>query len=451
MLDSIIKEKNIQAIVIGAGLAGSECAWQLAEKGISTLLLEQRPLHSSPAHKTQDCAELVCSNSLKSTQKESAPRLLKEELTQLGSLILKSAYENQVPAGQALAVNRESFSKDITQAIHSHSKIFFKEYIVKSLDDVLKHNIPTVMATGPLTHEDLTSDLQKIIGEKLYFYDAIAPIIRGDSIDSNIAFLQNRYDKESSDGNTADYYNCPMNKEQYHNFIEEIKKAEVVPPSHFEKMIYFQGCQPIEAMIEKGDQTLRFGPLKPKGLTDPKTGSGAFAVVQLRKEDKEGRSWNMVGFQTKLKYPEQKRIFRMIPGLEKAQFYRFGSIHRNTFIHAPSLLNQDFSLKNHKNLYFAGQITGVEGYLESTAIGALVGRNIYRKLQNLDSIAPPQTTALGALAHATFEGRMKNYQPININWGLVPLKDIGERDKEKRLKLTERAQRHFNLWMGTIS
>lgn len=444
-----LKTRNV--VIIGAGLAGSECAWQLAELGYSVCLLEQRPQVLSEAHKTENCAELVCSNSLKSVDEQSAPGQLKWELSQLNSLILSTAFEHKIPAGQALAVDRHTFSKAIHQKVTSHPRISLVSKCIEHFEEALTYGedgCPIVLATGPLTNPKLTDSLSTIIGKQLYFYDAIAPIVTGESINRDIAFAQNRYDKVSVEGTQDDYLNCPFDKEQYESFIAALASAEKVPSHSFEKLIYFQGCQPVEALLEKGIHTLRFGPMKPKGLVDPRTGKEPYAAIQLRKEDSEGRSWNLVGFQTKLKYPEQKKVFQLIPGLENAEFYRFGSLHRNTYLNSPILLDDNFRLKSHPQLYFAGQITGVEGYLESTAIGALVARMIHMQLRGLEKgLPPPQTTALGALAHSTFNGRAKNYQPMNINWGLVPLKDINERDKEKKLKLVERAKRQFTQWL----
>jgi methylenetetrahydrofolate--tRNA-(uracil-5-)-methyltransferase len=294
----------------------------------------------------------------------------------------------------------------------------------------------------------LARSWDSLLGPGLYFYDAIAPIVDGSTINRDIAFLRNRYDK-AVQGDGGDYLNCPLTESQYNAFIEALGKAEKVEPHAFEKAVYFQGCQPIEALLERGPRTLAFGPMKPVGLADPKSGQQPYAVVQLRKEDSEGRAWNLVGFQTKLKYPEQKRVFRMIPGLENAEFFRLGSLHRNTFIHSPTLLDSSFRLKSHPHFHFAGQITGVEGYLESAANGLLVGRLLSLKLQGLGQVPPPPpTTAIGALAHACFDGRVKNFQPMNINWGLVPLLEISEKDPQKRAKMTARAMRQLSHWMA---
>ena len=453
-VQELARTKQIEAVVLGAGLAGSECAWQLAERGRKVLLIEQRPVRSNAAHTGPLFAELVCSNSLKSKDPESAPGLLKWELTELGSLILKAAAGAEVPAGQALAVDRVKFSETITKALEEHPNVTVLRQAITDYEELRIEGpqglLPVVICTGPLTSEDLAKSLSSFVGDNLYFYDAIAPIIDGATIDTSVAFLQNRYDKDLSGGETVsdgDYLNCPFTEEQYNAFIEELKTAEKVEPHDFEKAIYFQGCQPIEAILERGDKSLLFGPMKPVGLTDPRDGTRPFAVVQLRKEDNEGRAWSMVGFQTKLKYPAQKRIFAMIPGLENAEFYRMGSLHRNTFIHSPSLLDASLRLKKAPWLRFAGQITGVEGYLESCAVGAYVGRMIDLELRTQsDPPPPPQTTALGALLHAVYNGPQKNFQPMNINWGLVPLVEINPRDKQKKTRLMERGQRHFRHW-----
>lgn len=451
-LSQTLRRSPCQVVVLGAGLAGSECAWQLAEQGIRVALIEQRPLRKSEAHKTGLFAELVCSNSLKSKDPTSAPGLLKAELEKLKSLVLRAAEKNAVPAGQALAVEREGFSSYITKKIETHPLIEVLRFPVEHYEELIQSGPsglkPVVIATGPLTGESLAKSLSGLIGERLYFYDAIAPIIAGDSINKSIAFLQNRHDKGTVEGEEGDYLNCPMTRDQYFEFIEALKNAEKVEPNKTEKLLYFQGCQPIEALLERGDMTLAFGPMKPVGLENPHSDQRPFAVVQLRKEDTEGRSWNMVGFQTKLKYPEQKKVFSKIPGLESAEFYRYGSIHRNTYIHSPVLLDNNFRLKQLPAIHFAGQITGVEGYLESTAIGALVGRMIALRIKSNMDLAPPPpaTTALGALASAIVNGKVKNFQPMNINWGLVPLQGIDERDKDKKTKLVTRAQRHFDHW-----
>ncbi len=451
-----LKNSKAQVIIVGAGLAGCECAWQLVLRGITVALIEQRPQKKSEAHKTGLFAELVCSNSFKSTDIESAPQLLKSELHSLNSLILEAAQKSALPAGQSMAVDREKFSAQITEKLKSHPLVEFYEGEVCHFEELSQKTEkglkPVVIATGPLTSEGLAQSLMPHVGEKLYFYDAIAPIVSGESINREIAFLQNRRDKGTTEENPeGDYLNCPLSKEEYDCFIEALGAAEKVPAHAFEKAVYFQGCQPIEALLERGPKTLAFGPMKPVGITDPRTGKMPYAVVQLRMEDTEGRAWNLVGFQTKLKYPEQEKVFRLIPGLEKAQFYRMGSLHRNTFINSPALLGSNLQLKKLPHLYFAGQITGVEGYIESTAVGAFVGTALaFRLKRNSDLPPPPATTAIGALLNHVLNGKIKNFQPMNINWGLVPLNEINERDKEKKPKLVERGKRNFIHWKALL-
>lgn len=453
-----LHNSSADVVVIGAGLAGAECAWQLARKGHSVLLIEQRPVRTTAAHTGPLFAELVCSNSLKSTDPESAPALLKDELARLDSLILACAMEARIPAGQALGVDRDRFAKLVTEAIEANDKIEIVREPVEHVRDVMgagpRGLRPVVIATGPLTSEAFADSLKELTGERLYFYDAIAPIVDGSTVDRSVAFVQNRYNKGDDgqplpEGAEGDYLNCPFTEAQYMAFIEALGAGETVAFQEFEKAIYFQGCQPIEALLERGPKTLAYGPMKPVGLMDPRTNEQAYAVLQLRKEDAEGRAWNLVGFQTKLKYPEQARIFRMIPGLEKAEFFRYGSLHRNTYINSPALLDHGFRMKSFPAIHFAGQVTGVEGYLESCAVGALVGRLVSLRLRGVDAPPlPPPTTALGALAAAIVDGRVKNFQPMNINWGLVPLNEINERDKEKRTKMVSRAKRQFGHWLA---
>lgn len=434
---------NSKISVVGGGLAGSECALQLADMGFSVVLYEMRSKTNTPAHKTSHFAELVCSNSFGSMSDTSATGLLKWEAEQLGSKILKTAKEAYVPAGQALGVDREIFAKDITEQIQNHPNIEIRNDIINSLSDVPR---PAVFATGPLTHENLAQDMKDHFGDEFcYFFDAIAPIIDADSINLDIAWRADRYDK-----GTPDYLNCPLDKEQYFNFVEEIKNARKIEPKHFETTSFFEGCMPIEVMVDRGIQTLRFGPMKPVGLTNPKTGRYPFAAVQLRQENKEGTSYNMVGFQTRMAYPEQIRIFRMIPGLENAEFLKLGSMHRNLFINSPAQLNKDLSSKKDPWLFFAGQITGVEGYFESAAIGLLVARNLQRKLQNKEFLIPPRTTALGSLIDAiTDSERAKHFQPTNINFGLIPPLEEAERDKKiKKEKQILRAKNDFTKFLS---
>lgn len=461
-LSSALKKSQSQVIIVGAGLAGSECAWQLAKRGIRVALIEQRPQKSTQAHSTGKFAELVCSNSFKSTDAESAPQLLKDELKKLNSLIIEAAEQSKIPAGMSLAVDREVFSQYITDKLSKnplieiiHGEVTHFEELMQGGANGLK---PVVIATGPLSGEALVKSLTPHIGDNLYFFDAIAPIVVSESINRDIAFMQNRRDKGTTEANPdGDYLNCPMNEEQYYKFIDALTAAEKVQAHDFEvgldKMNYFQGCQPIEAMLERGRKTLAFGPMKPVGLCDPRTNEHPYAVVQLRSEDKECRAWNMVGFQTKLKYPEQEKVFRLIPGLENAKFYRLGSLHRNTFINSPLLLDENLRLKKIPALSFAGQITGVEGYMESTAMGAYAGISIAFAIKSGGNKIPPppSTTAMGALVHHVVNGKVKNFQPMSINWGLVPLNGIDERDKEKKSKMVTRAHRNFMHWQALIS
>jgi len=382
--------------VVGAGLAGSECALQLADRGYKVVLWEMRPKQMTAAHKGSQFAELVCSNSFGSLNPLSAPGELKWEAEQLHSYILKAAKKAQVPAGQALGMDREVFSKIITEQVEQHPNITIQGEPVLRLSDIPR---PTVIATGPLTEESLAKDLKEHFGDEfLYFFDAIAPIIDADSINYDVVWRADRYDKGS-----PDYLNCPLDKDQYYQLIEAIKIARKIEPKEFEKATYFEGCMPIEAMVERGDRTLSFGPLKPKGLKNPKTGHEPYAVVQLRQENKEATAYNMVGFQTKMAYGDQIKTFRMIPGLENAEFLKLGSIHRNLYIHSPKKLNKDLSSPKDPLLFFAGQITGVEGYFESTCIGLLVALFLDQKLQDKGFQPPPRASALGSLMNALTE------------------------------------------------
>ncbi|MBK9292847.1 MAG: methylenetetrahydrofolate--tRNA-(uracil(54)-C(5))-methyltransferase (FADH(2)-oxidizing) TrmFO [Oligoflexia bacterium] len=427
-------ENNSTIHIVGAGLAGSECALQLANKGFEVVLYEMRPVQSTPAHKTDLFAELVCSNSLGSVQEPSAPNQLKWEMSQLNSFVLKAAMDAKIPAGQALGVDREEFSKILTQQIKNHPKIKIQNKVISKLNDIPR---PAVIATGPLTEESLSEDLkQHFGGDFLYFYDAIAPIIDADSIDMNICFKASRYDKGG-----ADYINCPLNKEEYFRLINEINNAEKVVPKDFETTNYFESCLPVEVIVERGPLTLAFGPCKPKGLKDPRTQKQPFAVVQLRQENKFATSYGMVGFQTKMKYPDQKRVFKLIPGLENAEFLKLGSLHRNLFINTPKLLNKNLSSKKEEGLlFFAGQITGVEGYFESACMGMLVSLFIH----NPKILPPPQESALGALLMAITDESRENFQPTNINWGLFP--PIDAHKSIKKEALSARAKASFGLW-----
>lgn len=426
-------------VIVGGGLAGSEAAWQAAQHGARVTLYEMRPKEMTQAHKTGGLAELVCSNSLGSVDPHNAPGILKEEMRQLGSLIIASAEQARVPAGSALAVDRDQFSLRITQALESHPNI---RILHEEIADIPRDCV-CIIATGPLTSDKLSAAIRGLTqSQHLYFFDAISPIVDADSINMDIVFRASRYDKGGDD-----YLNCPMSEEQYNVFYDAIMAAEKVQPKEFEKTPYFEACIPIEVMAERGRQTMQFGPLKPVGLADPRTGVRPYAVVQLRTENVHRTCYNLVGFQTKLTYPEQKRVFRMIPGLEQAEFLRYGSLHRNTFINAPQLLLNTLQFKARGTLFFAGQLVGVEGYTESAAMGGLAGLNAARALAGLPLVTPPPTTAHGCLiAHIT-HADAGHYQPMNTNFGLFPPLAKTPRDKEaKRRLISQRALEDFAAW-----
>ena len=429
--------------IIGAGLAGSEAAWQAAERGVPVVLYEMRSVNRTAAHKTDNCAELVCSNSLGNNLPYSAPYILKEELRNFNSIIISSADTHSVPAGSALAVNRELFSQEITEKLSNHPLITLKRQEVISIPS----SGPVVIATGPLTSPKLSEVISEMIGQKyLYFYDALSPIVDANTIDYDKAFFASRYGKGE-----ADYLNCPMDEKQYYDFIRELNSAEKVPLASFEEPKYFEGCMPIEVLAERGPKTLSFGPLKPVGLTDPNTGKAPYAVVQLRKENKESSAYNLVGFQTKLTYTEQKRIIRMIPGLEEVEIFRFGAIHRNTYINSPSLLNNELELKTRPGNYFAGQITGVEGYLESASMGLLASLSATAKILKKGYIPPPRNTALGALINYLTASSKKNFQPMNINFGLFWVGEMKIRDKNVRNQsIAKNALQELQKWRHNI-
>ena len=427
--------------IIGAGLAGSECAWQLARRGIAVTLREMKPQRRSPAHQTDGMAELVCSNSFRSDSPDSAIGMLHGELRRLGSIVLGAADLHRVPAGEALAMDRERFSREVTDRIRACPAIEVVPGEVTALPEGM-----VVVATGPLTSEALTGDLERYVGEKLYFYDSIAPIVAADSIDESVAFRASRYGKGGGD----DYLNLPLTKEEYLRFVAEVRAGQKVAPHSFEEPRYFEGCLPIEVMAERGDDVLAHGPMKPVGLIDPRIGKRPHAVVQLRAEDVAGTAYNLVGFQTRLTWPEQKRIFRTLPGLGGAEFLRMGQIHRNTFIDAPKLLSGDLSLRFEPRIFFAGQITGVEGYVESAACGYLVALSLCARLRDARFVPPPATTAMGALyRHVTGEAHPPghNYQPSNVIFGLFPPLQGRVRREEKRARYAERARRDFDGWL----
>ena len=434
--------------IIGGGLAGSEAAWQAAERGAEVTLYEMKPEKISPAHKSEGLAELVCSNSLRSNDIHNAPGVLKEEMRLMGSLIIEAADKTAVPAGSALAVDRELFSEYVTAKMEGHERIHLIREEVSSIPD--DENEVVIIASGPLTSEPLSKAIGMLVGEEyLYFYDAISPIIDVTSIDFDIAFKQSRYDKGE-----AAYINCPMDEECYNNFIREITEAKQVATKDFEKEKFFEGCMPIEVMAARGPQTLSFGPMKPVGLKDERRDETPYAVVQLRQEDKSGSMYNMVGFQTRLIYSEQKRIFRTIPGLENAEFLRLGSMHRNTYINSPLHLSPTLQLKKRPSLFFAGQISGVEGYIESASMGILAGINATLTASGRDPIVPPATTAMGGLVRHITESEPKDFQPMNINFGLLP---PVERVNGKKLKkadrkaaAAERAIRDMKEWIREL-
>ncbi len=413
--------------IIGAGIAGCEAAWQAAEKGVKVKLFEMKPLKRQAAHNTDDFSELVCSNSLRGAGLENAVGLLKEELRRLNTLFMRSADKHQVPAGGALAVNREKFSAEITEKIKTHPLI---EIINEEVEEINTEEI-TIIATGPLTEGKIMEEIKKLAGDdSFYFYDAAAPIVSKESIDYSKVFWASRYDKGS-----PDYLNCPMSKDEYENFYNELIKGERVPVNEIDKEIFFEGCMPVEVMASRGEKTLLFGPLKPVGLLHPETGKEYHAVVQLRKENREGSMFNLVGFQTHLKWGEQKRIFSMIPGLEKAEFLRYGVMHRNSFINSPKVLNPTNNLKDYPNIFFAGQITGVEGYVESCASGLVAGLNAARKALGEPLIIFPNKTTIGALHEYITTENSKNFQPMNVNFGLLPKMEKKIKDKKERYKI----------------
>ena len=419
--------------VIGGGLAGSEAAYQIAKRGIKVKLYEMKPEKFSPAHSNPNLAEIVCSNSFKSNSITNACGLLKEELRRLDSLLIKIADETKVPAGQALAVDREAFSKMVNEQIESNPNI---EVIHKECEKIESENGITVIATGPLTSKTMAEQIINITGEdRLAFYDAAAPIIEKDSINFNIAFYGDRYGKEGD----SSYINLPMNKEEYLQFYNELVNAEVVTLHEFEKKEIFEGCMPIEIMAKRGEDTIRFGPLKPVGFTDPRTGTKPYAIIQLRQDNSEGTLYNMVGFQTNLKFGEQKRVFSLIPGLKNAEFVKYGVMHRNTFINSPELLDNTYNLKNNKNIYFAGQITGVEGYVESISSGLVAGINASLQYRKEEKKTFPKETVIGALADY-IQTPNKNFQPMNANFGILPPLEEKIRDKQQRYeKMAQRA------------
>jgi methylenetetrahydrofolate--tRNA-(uracil-5-)-methyltransferase len=429
--------------IIGGGLAGSEAAWQLAERGHEVVIHEMRPVRGTEAHRTDRLAELVCSNTFKSTETSNAHGLLKAEMRLLGCMILQCADEARVPGGSALTVDREVFSAAVHARVTSHPRVTVVREEATSLPS------PGIVATGPLTSSALAESIRARLGvESLAFYDAIAPIVSGDSIDHDVVFRASRYGRETMEGQEEGaYLNCPMTREKYESFIDAVTEADQATAHEFDAVPYFEGCMPAEEMAKRGRETLRFGPMKPVGLVDPRSGREPYAVVQLRMEDRDGRMWNLVGFQTRLRYPEQARVFRLIPGLENAEFLRFGSIHRNSYLNAPAALAPHLALKDDPCVLFAGQLTGVEGYTESTATGLMAGMNLSRLLAGEEPVLPPPTTMLGALYRYLREADPRHFQPMNANFGLVD--ELPGRVKDKRRKkemLAERALAEMESW-----
>jgi methylenetetrahydrofolate--tRNA-(uracil-5-)-methyltransferase len=447
--------------IIGAGLAGSEAAWQCAQRGLEVDLFEMRPARQTPAHQTDKFAELVCSNSLKSDSENTAPWLLKEEMRRAGSLLMEIARECAVPAGHALAVDRIAFSARVTEAISQNPRIRIARKEVAEIDET---EDVTVIATGPLTSHALATELERLAasanngaetvatigasnGHRLYFYDSISPIVEADSIDMSRVYMAARYDKGS-----ADYINCPMTQEEYARFYDALLVAQSVEERDWEKLNYFEGCLPIEEIARRGRDTLRFGPMKPVGLRDPRTGKMPYAVVQLRQENLRADSYNLVGFQNHLKFGEQARVLRLIPGLENARFLRYGQIHRNTYINAPTLLSETLQMKQHPRVLFAGQICGVEGYVESIATGLLAGIYASGIIAATEPIPAPRATAFGSLTHYITHADPKNFQPANITFDLLPPLDRNVKDRKERHRLQcELGLREFAMWMERVA
>lgn len=438
--------------IIGAGLAGSEAAWQLARRGIPVRLHEMRPQKMTPAHQTGKCAELVCSNTFRADHLESAVGLLHEEMRRMDSLIMACGDKARIPAGTALAVDREQFSEMVTEALKAEPLVEFIEGEVTAIpSDGL-----VLIASGPLTSDALYNEIQQLTGEdRLCFFDAIAPVVDAETIDMNICYWKNRYDKNVAEGEAGDYLNCPMSEVEYKAFIKELVGAEKVAFKGFEEIPFFEGCMPIEEMAERGEETPRFGPMKPVGLDHPVTGEKAYAVVQLRRDNRMGSLLNMVGFQTKMTYGEQKRVFKMIPGLAQAEFFRLGSLHRNTFIKSPALLDNSLRLKSDPRILFAGQVTGVEGYVESAAMGLMAGHFLACMAHGKEPVSPPEATAHGALLAHISQTRIEDFQPMNINFGLLPpgKKREGKRRfsrAERRRAVSEQALEVLDRWLDGL-
>ena len=433
--------------VIGGGLAGVEAAWQAAERGVQVKLYEMRPVQQTPAHRTDKLAEIVCSNSLKTDEPGSAPYLLKEELRRGGSMVLEVAEATKVPAGAALSVDRIKFAEMITERIEAHPNI---EIVREEVTAVPTDGV-SIIATGPLTSDALTREIMRLTGDdQLYFYDAIAPIIAADSIDMTVAFKAARYGKGGDD-----YINCPMDRDEYAVFFDGLVEAKSVPLKRFEDTHWFESCLPIEEIARRGVDTLRFGPMKPKGLYDPRTGYEPYACVQLRQENMMADAYGMVGFQNHLRYGEQERVLKLIPGLANAEFLQFGQIHRNTFINSPKILNETLAVRENPRLFFAGQITGVEGYVESVATGWLAGINAFNVLRGAPMVTAPLTSAIGALCRYVSNVETKNFQPVNITFGLLEPLPVNERKKhrnkrERHMVQVERALKDWDAWINSV-
>jgi methylenetetrahydrofolate--tRNA-(uracil-5-)-methyltransferase len=424
--------------IVGGGLAGCEAAWQLARRGVAVELFEMRPQRMTEAHASGHLGELVCSNSLRSNSLSAPAGLLKEEMRNLGSLVIRIAEANRVPAGSALAVDREGFARSLTEAIEALPTVRLVRREICEIPNGL-----VILATGPLTSPALSQSLASLLGsEHLYFYDAISPIVAADSINPNTAFKASRYDRDGDD-----YLNLPLNRDEYYRFVEALLSAERVPTRSFERFVPFEGCMPIEEMADRGKETLAFGPMKAVGLVDPRTGKRPYAVVQLRQENCDKTLYNLVGFQTKMTYPEQRRVFALIPGLEKAEFVRLGSLHRNTFINAPLHLKPTLQWREQARLFFAGQMTGVEGYIESAATGLLAGINAARVVADQQPVIPPHTTALGALLRYISDTERKRFQPMNVNFGLIPPLAEPLRGKAKKETMARRALADMDGWI----
>jgi len=441
----IARQTTESVLVVGAGLAGSQAALRIASQEVPVELVEMRPLRMTEAHRTGHCAELVCSNSFGSVNPHSASAILKDELGVVGGAVLSLARAHAVPAGASLAVDRDLFAQSVSQAVEANP---FIQRRAGTIDEIPADRI-TVIATGPLTTPELARHLgAKLGGQSLYFYDAISPIVSAESLNLEKMFFANRWDK----GETKDFLNIPLTKEQYEELVNDLLTGDVVLPHDFEEEKYFEACMPIEALALRGRQTLAFGPMKPVGLTDPKTGRRAFAVIQLRNENKFGTAYNLVGFQTKLKYKEQERIFRKLPGLETAEFLRLGSMHRNTFLDSPRVLEPTLQLKSDSNVFIAGQLTGTEGYLESTATGWLAGTNAARLWKGLDPVVPPEVTMLGSLLRAITDEARANFQPMNSNLGVLPPLAVPIRDKKLRnAEYSARSLSAMQMWWNEVT